>query len=149
MLPLSIGREASPSVGASHYARHRPERTLLYQLVQEYYPAFVSHLAAQGAVLPDYVQQEFADYLNCGRLELGFLRLRCDTCHAEHLLAFSCKRRGLLRASCPSPFGPAFGCSKSLPAILSVRAVVRGAGSRARPYGWTKCCRTNRCASGC
>ncbi len=25
----------------------------------------------------------------------------------------------LLRASCPSPFGPAFGCSKSLPAILS------------------------------
>ena len=26
---------------------------------------------------------------------------------------------GLLRASCPPPFGPAFGCSKSLPAILS------------------------------
>jgi len=25
----------------------------------------------------------------------------------------------LLRASCPPPFGPAFGCSKSLPAILS------------------------------
>lgn len=25
----------------------------------------------------------------------------------------------LLRASCPAPFGPAFGCSKSLPAILS------------------------------
>jgi hypothetical protein len=26
---------------------------------------------------------------------------------------------GLLRASCPPPFGPAFGCSKSLPAIFS------------------------------
>ena len=25
----------------------------------------------------------------------------------------------LLRASCPAPFGPAFGCPKSLPAILS------------------------------
>jgi hypothetical protein len=25
----------------------------------------------------------------------------------------------LLRASCPPPFGPAYGCSKSLPAILS------------------------------
>ena len=98
MLPLSIGREASPSVGASHYARHRPERTLLYQIVQEYYPAFVSTLAAQGTVLPDYVQREFADYLNCGRLEQGFLRVRCDTCHAEQLLAFSCKRRGF----CPS-----------------------------------------------
>lgn len=36
--------------------------------------------------------------LQCGRLEHGFLRLRCDTCHAEHLVAFSCKRRGF----CPS-----------------------------------------------
>jgi len=26
------------------------------------------------------------------------LRVRCDTCHAEHLVAFSCKRRGF----CPS-----------------------------------------------
>jgi len=26
---------------------------------------------------------------------------------------------GLLRVSCPPPFGPACGCSKSLPAILS------------------------------
>ena len=25
----------------------------------------------------------------------------------------------LLRASCPAPFGPAFGCPNSLPAILS------------------------------
>ncbi len=28
----------------------------------------------------------------------GFLRVRCDTCHAEHLVAFSCKHRGV----CPS-----------------------------------------------
>ncbi len=27
------------------------------------------------------------------------------------------KVAGLFRASCPPPFGPAFGCSKSLPAI--------------------------------
>ena len=98
MLPLRIGRNASAGGDASRHARHRPERTLLYQLIQEYYPAFVSHLAAQGAVLPDYVQREFAAYLNCGRLEQGFLRLCCDACHAEHLLAFSCKRRGF----CPS-----------------------------------------------
>jgi len=26
------------------------------------------------------------------------LRVRCETCHAEHLVAFSCKRRGF----CPS-----------------------------------------------
>ena len=49
-------------------------------------------------MLPDYVRQEFDEYLKCGRLEHGFLRVLCDTCHAEHLVAFSCKRRGF----CPS-----------------------------------------------
>ena len=98
MSPLPAGREASPGVGAPLYVRHRPEHTLLYQLVQEYYPAFKVHLAAQGKSLPEYVEREFEDYLECGRLEHGFLRVRCDSCHAEHLVAFSCKRRGF----CPS-----------------------------------------------
>ena len=44
------------------------------------------------------MQREFEGYLQCGRLEHGFLRVRCDTCHAEHLVAFSCRRRGF----CPS-----------------------------------------------
>jgi Putative transposase/Transposase zinc-binding domain len=48
--------------------------------------------------LPAYVLREFEDYLKCGRLEHGFLRLRCETCRAEYLVAFSCKRRGF----CPS-----------------------------------------------
>jgi hypothetical protein len=48
MLPSPTGREASPGGGAFHYARHHPERTLLYQIIEEYYPDFVSHLAAQG-----------------------------------------------------------------------------------------------------
>ena len=83
---------------AAPYQRHRPERTLLYQIVEQHYPALVAHMAEQERPLPDYVQQEFEDYLCCGRLEQGFLRVRCDTCHAEHLVAFSCKRRGF----CPS-----------------------------------------------
>jgi hypothetical protein len=55
-------------------------------------------MAEQERPLPDYVQREFEDYLRCGCLEHGFLRVRCDTCHAEHLVAFSCRRRGF----CPS-----------------------------------------------
>ena len=98
MLPLSAGRDASLGVGAPDYARHRPEHTLLYQLVEEYYPVFKTRLAAQGTALPGYVEREFDDYLACGRLEHGFLRVRCDSCHAERLVAFSCKRRGF----CPS-----------------------------------------------
>jgi hypothetical protein len=49
----------------------------------------VAQLAAQGTQLPGYVEREFEDYLKCGRLEHGFLRVRCDGCHAEHLVAFS------------------------------------------------------------
>ena len=41
------------------------------------------------------------DYLQCGVLAHGFLRLGCDTCKHELLLAFSCKRRGF----CPSCAG--------------------------------------------
>ena len=39
---------------------------LLLSNTQEYYPAFKAHLAAQGTVLPGYVEQEFEDYLKCG-----------------------------------------------------------------------------------
>ena len=34
-------------------------------------------------------------YLECGRLIGGFARIRCPSCHDEHLLAFSCRTRNL------------------------------------------------------
>jgi len=80
------------------YIRHRPETTLLYQIVREYWPEFQAELASHGRHLPAYVTKEFDEYLKCGRLECGFLRVRCDTCHDEKLVAFSCKKRGF----CPS-----------------------------------------------
>jgi len=80
------------------YVRHQPEQTALYQLIEEHYPAFVSTLETSGGHLPSFVRQEFEDYLKCGLLEHGFLRVKCDGCLHEHLVAFSCKRRGF----CPS-----------------------------------------------
>jgi Transposase zinc-binding domain/Putative transposase len=47
------------------------------------------------------VEREFYEYLRCGILAHGFLRLGCDTCHHELLVPFSCKRRGF----CPSCAG--------------------------------------------
>ncbi len=76
------------------YARHRPEDTLLYRLVEQHYPAFREIRAMADGPPPDYIAQEFEAYLKCGRLEAGFLRLRCEHCHAEKLMAFSCKKRG-------------------------------------------------------
>jgi len=81
------------------YQRHRPEQSLVYRIVEEHFPQFVELMTRQDRPLPDYVQREFEDYLRCARLEHGFLRVRRDTCHAEHLVAYSsCKHRGL----CPS-----------------------------------------------
>src|SRR4030095_8516422 len=54
-----------------------------------------------GAGLPAYVEREFYDFLPCGILAHGFLRLGCDTCHPELLVPFSGKRRGF----CPSCAG--------------------------------------------
>lgn len=66
--------------------------------VQEYYPALKAHLAAQSEDLPAYVEREFEEYLRCGRLEHGFVRVRGDSRHAAPLVAFRGKRRGF----CPS-----------------------------------------------
>lgn len=80
------------------YERHRPEQTLFYQIIEQHYPDFRSAMEAQDRPLPGYVQDEFEAFLQCGRLEHGFLRVRCEECKHEHLVAFSCKRRGF----CPS-----------------------------------------------
>jgi hypothetical protein len=66
--------------------------------LERHYPAFLAEMERHAHALPKYVRQEFEDYLKCDRLEHGFLRSRCETCHAEKLVAFSCKRRGF----CPS-----------------------------------------------
>lgn len=107
-------RRAAAPLG--RYERHCPETTLLYQLVACHYPDFLAALGAQGRSLPGYVQQEFDAYLKCGRLEHGFLRVRCTVCYAERLVAFSCKRRALRRITramaipcCGPHIGPAAG----------------------------------------
>ena len=88
---LSPGKDA---LGHATYERHRPEQTLLYQLIERHWPELQSHLREVGSFLPQHVTREFEEYLVCGCLEHGFLRVRCEGCHHENLVAFSCKRRG-------------------------------------------------------
>jgi hypothetical protein len=85
------------------YESRDPSRTALYQVIAEHLETFLASLAAdpEAKGLPAYVQREFYDYLQCGILAHGFLRMGCDTCKKEVLLAFSCKRRGF----CPSCAG--------------------------------------------
>jgi len=92
-------RPRAPSfIEPAGYTQHRPEATLLYRLIERHYPDFRELRAREGRSLPDYVAQEFDAYLKCGRLEEGFLRVRCGSCHADKRVAFCCKKRGF----CPS-----------------------------------------------
>jgi hypothetical protein len=73
------------------------------------------------------VEREFYDYLQCGILAHGFLRLGCDTCHKELLLAFSCKRRGF----CPS-------CAGRRMAQTAAHLVERVIPGSRRANGWSR-----------
>jgi hypothetical protein len=83
------------------YERRRPETTVLHRVVATHWPAFVEHVEAQGRALPAFVVREVEAYLKCGILEHGLLRVGCPACGYEHLVAFSCKKRGF----CPSCLG--------------------------------------------
>ena len=48
-------------------------------------------MESQARSLPNHITKEFEAYLKCGRLEQGFLRVRCEDCHDERLVAFRSK----------------------------------------------------------
>jgi hypothetical protein len=85
------------------YEPRDPSRTVLYTVIANHLETFLASLEADPDApgLPAYVEREFYDYLQCGILAHGFLRMGCDTCKKEMLLPFSCKRRGF----CPSCAG--------------------------------------------
>src|SRR5438105_12333829 len=85
------------------YEPRDPSRTVLYKVIADHLETFLASCEADpdATGLPPYVQREFYDYLRCGILAHGFLRLGCDTCHHELLVPFRCKRRGF----CPSCAG--------------------------------------------
>ena len=51
------------------HERHRPEKTLLYRIIDRHYPEFRAYMEEQERSLPYHVQKEFDEYLKCGRLE--------------------------------------------------------------------------------
>ena len=63
------------------YERRRPERTVLYQVVQDNLETFYAAVA-EGFVtasLPDFVRNEFERFLDCGLLCKGAALLECES----------------------------------------------------------------------
>lgn len=85
----------------AEYRRHEPAQTLLYRVVAAGLEGLREALSAASPYstgLPQHVDKELEAYLRCGILAHGFARVVCDRCKLEHLVAFSCKGRGI----CPS-----------------------------------------------
>jgi hypothetical protein len=76
--------------------RH-PERSAFYQLFETHFDSYVrayeERFEPRSGALRPVVVRSVEKFLSCGRLQGGFARIRCPKCHAEHLLAFSCRTR--------------------------------------------------------
>jgi hypothetical protein len=84
------------------YRARKPKASPFWQCLSRHFRDFLesyeeryqSRYGFLRPVIPDVVNK----FLDCGNLERGFARVRCDHCKHEYLLAFSCKGRWF----CPS-----------------------------------------------
>ena len=90
---------AKPATGYT-YTRRQPEKTALFQVVQQHLLTFEQQWTDQsdGRTLPSFVTDELHDFLGCGILARGLAQLLCPTCYERYVVAWSCKGR----AFCPS-----------------------------------------------
>ncbi|HOX58374.1 MAG TPA: transposase [Verrucomicrobiota bacterium] len=84
------------------YRARNPKKSPLWQCAHRHYDefedvypeAYAPRYGRLRPIIPEVVHK----FLDCGNLERGFARVRCDHCEHEYLLAFSCKSRWF----CPS-----------------------------------------------
>ena len=84
------------------YRARKPKTSPLWQCLFKHFDAFLdvyeeryrSRYGYLRPIIPEVVKK----FLDCGNLERGFARVRCDHCQHEFILAFSCKGRWF----CPS-----------------------------------------------
>jgi hypothetical protein len=93
--------DVAPQFETFSYQRRIPEQTLLYRVLAENLETFLDRARTEDHALPWYVEKALRDFLACGVLGHGFVRLKCEECGEERILAFSCKGRGF----CPSCTG--------------------------------------------
>ena len=77
---------------------------MLYELVRDYAETLFAEArdrSGGGYGYPAHVENEVRRYIECGVLGRGFVRVHCDGCGRDELVAFSCKGSAL----CPSCVG--------------------------------------------
>jgi hypothetical protein len=94
------------------YRARKPKASPLWQCLTRYFDAFLKdyeeHYQSRYGFLRPIIPEVVNKFLDCGDLEHGFARVRCDYCKHEYLLAFSCKGRWFC-PSCHQKKGQLFG----------------------------------------
>ena len=75
--PAGLGGQISVRAYAPNYERHRPEQTLLYQIIDKHYPDFLAQLAAEGE-WGDAFPNKLLGTATLDRLRHGAYRLVLD-----------------------------------------------------------------------
>ena len=81
---------ATPATFTGLYRPRRPERSVLYQVVQMHLETFLSLLREadpDADPVPRHVERTFRKYLDCGIFALGFARVRCPACGYDSFVA--------------------------------------------------------------
>ncbi len=58
------------------YSRRVPEQALLHRVLVEHLETFLDHARTEAHELPGYVERELRNYVACGVLGHGFVRLK-------------------------------------------------------------------------
>jgi hypothetical protein len=95
--PHRCGRLFGPDAPFAYQPRD-PAQSVLHRAVREHLETFLTHATGRGRPVPRFVEREMRGFLECGILAHGFVRVHCDTCGHDRVVAFSCKGRGF----CPS-----------------------------------------------
>ena len=75
------------------YLPPKPEETVLYRAIAEQLETFLARQQDCERRVPKFVEQEFRSFLECGIPAYGFVRVHCDSCGHDRVVAFSCKGR--------------------------------------------------------
>jgi len=110
------------------YRARKPQETPLYRLVEAVYDqvkgVWEERFERRYGFWRVFVDDVVNAYLDCGRFESGFARIRCSDCGDEYLVATSCQKRGF----CPSCGGE----MRIVSVILEHRVITRILGHLAR-----------------
>jgi hypothetical protein len=60
------------------YKRREPQQEVLHQVLIGHLETFFANIEMEGQYLHRHVEKELRDFLKCGVLSHGFVRMRCN-----------------------------------------------------------------------